>query len=180
MLLAVILSAFLKLLGPLALKELLGYLEPGGAEKAKIRPWVWVLSLLVAPALGGIVMQWYGFVGSRMLARIQAIITQLILEHSLRLRMREETSHTSVTADTERVHSHERTGGRTPPRTKNTQYTSHLIGQMNNLITTDVENVSETRDRIGRFRDAGPLGALTEAGHPFDPKSSSGEDEEDG
>ncbi|KAJ8084402.1 hypothetical protein PM082_003171 [Marasmius tenuissimus] len=93
--LAIILRSFLAFLSPLALKQLLVYLETRGSETATIRPWVWVLSLFVGPVLGAVILQRYGFVTARVLVKSQALITQLVLEHSLRIRVKAESSETT-------------------------------------------------------------------------------------
>lgn len=62
--------------------------------------------LLLGPFVGTIVMQWYIFITTGSLVRAQAIITQLVFEHSLRIRMKAETAastpspSTAVTPDT--------------------------------------------------------------------------------
>ncbi|KAL0565845.1 hypothetical protein V5O48_016172 [Marasmius crinis-equi] len=83
MCISLILRPFLTLLSPLALRQLLRYLEPGGAETATFRPWVWVLALFVSPVVGGLAIQRYGFLSSsfpttkRTDARVQ-VITEVV------------------------------------------------------------------------------------------------------
>ncbi|KAL0579466.1 hypothetical protein V5O48_002572 [Marasmius crinis-equi] len=118
MLLCVVLRPFLALLSPLALRELLRYLElergDGGSDtpRAMFRPWMWIVSLFVSTVLGGMVMQRYRYLSCRVLVRMQALITQLVLEHSLRIRVGPGS----------------------------------LVGKINNLVTTDLDNIVETRD----------------------------------
>ncbi|KAL0579459.1 hypothetical protein V5O48_002565 [Marasmius crinis-equi] len=144
MLLSIVTGSFLELLSPLALKELLRYIETGGLDPTIFRPWVWIVLLFVGPLLAGTSMQWYGFVASRMLARIQAIIMQLILEHSLRIRVKAEATETSTSS---RAPSPGPADSSTRARDPGSASMSvNLLGKINNLITSDVENVSETRD----------------------------------
>ncbi|KAI0080061.1 P-loop containing nucleoside triphosphate hydrolase protein [Panus rudis PR-1116 ss-1] len=75
--------------GPIGINRLLYYLENGG-EGTNIRPWVWVSWLLLGPILGSLAVQWYIFVATGMLVRTEAIITQLVFEHGLRIRMKAE------------------------------------------------------------------------------------------
>lgn len=76
--------------GPLGINRLLTYIETGG-QGAVVRPWVWISWLFLGPFVGSVAMQWYIFVNTRTLVRIEGIITQLVFEHALRIRMKEET-----------------------------------------------------------------------------------------
>lgn len=77
-------------------------MESGDTGDRIISPWFWVVSLFFGPVLGSIAWQWYIFLGTRCLARTQGILTQLIFEHSLRIRLKAETSNSdkTVTAPT--------------------------------------------------------------------------------
>jgi len=75
--------------GPLGINRLLAYIETGGVG-AVVRPWVWILLLFIGPLVRSTIRQVYIFRNTRNLVRIEAIITQLIFEHSLRIRMKEE------------------------------------------------------------------------------------------
>ncbi|PVG02126.1 hypothetical protein CPB86DRAFT_772767 [Serendipita vermifera] len=77
--------------GPLGINRLLTYIETSGKD-AFIRPWVWISWLLIGPLVGSTAMQWYIFINTRTLVRIECIITQLVFEHALRIRMKEEVS----------------------------------------------------------------------------------------
>ncbi|KAF8592008.1 P-loop containing nucleoside triphosphate hydrolase protein [Ramaria rubella] len=82
-------------LPPLAVNKVLQYLETGGKD-AIVRPWVWIFLLFVGPTLGSISMQYYIFLATRTLVRTEGILTQLVFDHSLRIRMKEETEVTST------------------------------------------------------------------------------------
>ncbi|KAI0258755.1 hypothetical protein BC834DRAFT_974824 [Gloeopeniophorella convolvens] len=94
-------------LGPLAINRLLNYIETGG-EDTIVRPWVWIAGLVVGPTLGAISFQWYIFLSTGNLVRIEAILTQLIFEHSLRVRVKAETQQSSSPSQPPSV------GGSTP------------------------------------------------------------------
>ncbi|KAL0577586.1 hypothetical protein V5O48_004384, partial [Marasmius crinis-equi] len=150
-----ILRPFLTLLSPLALRQLLRYLEPGGAETATFRPWVWVFALFASPVLGGLAIQRYSFLSCRILVRTQALITQLILEHSLRIRVKAEVPESPASSRAPSPPPSTGNGGGTntqpePPVAKYTEATTaqsaNLVGKINNLITTDLENVVDSRD----------------------------------
>ncbi|KAJ3718421.1 hypothetical protein C8R42DRAFT_723772 [Lentinula raphanica] len=87
----ILLHVFANFAAPIGLNQLLRYLEPGG-EKAVIRPWFWILWLFIGPVGGTLAIQWYVFITTRTLVRTQAIITQLVFEHSLRIRVKAETA----------------------------------------------------------------------------------------
>ncbi|KAF9046093.1 multidrug resistance-associated ABC transporter [Panaeolus papilionaceus] len=91
-----------RFVSPLALNRILDFMESGDTGDRIISPWFWVVSLFFGPVLGSIAWQWYIFLGTRCLARTQGILTQLIFEHSLRIRLKAETSNSdkTVTAPT--------------------------------------------------------------------------------
>lgn len=86
----IVAKVFTTLLGPFTLNELLKYMETGG-EGAVVRPWVWVVALFIASVAPSIAMQCYIFHTTRMLVRTEGRVTQLVFEHALRVRMKEET-----------------------------------------------------------------------------------------
>ncbi|KAG5648265.1 hypothetical protein DXG03_006224 [Asterophora parasitica] len=65
---------------PIGIKELLRYVETRG------------------PVLGSIAWQWYIYIATRTLVRAECIITQLVFEHSLRIRVKAETDPGSPSA----------------------------------------------------------------------------------
>lgn len=100
------------------------YLEHPGEDPA-VKPWFWIIWLFVGPMVGSISFQWYIFMAvsflllrvfhaandnkkTRTLVRCEAIVTQLVFEHALRIRVKAETaekksssSGTSTPADSE-------------------------------------------------------------------------------
>ncbi|KAI9444470.1 hypothetical protein H4582DRAFT_2052775 [Lactarius indigo] len=75
------------------------YLETRG-EGAVVRPWVWITCLFLGPALGSIAFQWCIFIGTGTIVRVTAIVTQLVFEHALRIRVKAEISSSpSATLD---------------------------------------------------------------------------------
>ncbi|KAF8898485.1 hypothetical protein BD779DRAFT_1607278 [Infundibulicybe gibba] len=176
---------------PLGINRLLYYLESGG-EDAFIRPWFWVLWLFLGPTLGSISFQWYIYIATRTLVRAECIITQLVFEHALRIRVKAETpgssppSSSSVsvssTPDTVSIADQEGSGsdpeiahsvGGTESETLQASSSSvksgtsskgkaksikdesdgsehssasNLVGKINNLVTTDLGNIVDSRD----------------------------------
>jgi len=72
------------------LNHSLSSLEQNGRNDY-IRPWFWVICLFLGPLIASICFQWYGYIGTRTLARTQGILTELIFEHSLRIRFKAES-----------------------------------------------------------------------------------------
>ncbi|KAI5124482.1 hypothetical protein M0805_008364 [Coniferiporia weirii] len=200
----IILKAATMYASPIGINRLLNYLETGG-EGAVVRPWVWISWLFFGPFLGTVAMQYYIFLTTGTLVRCEGIITQLVFEHALRIRMKAETSSdkpgsvassTSQTPDTASIaesdahtestavngegnvcasgsgdesplsssastksnaskgkgkdgHSTSGRSASLKPETNaptSTSDTGNLVGKLNNLITTDLQNIVEGRD----------------------------------
>ncbi|KAH8978589.1 hypothetical protein EDB92DRAFT_2056103 [Lactarius akahatsu] len=169
------------------------YLETRG-EGAVVRPWVWVAYVFLGPALGSIAFQCYVFIAVSDRAyilcqtgtnvRVTAIVTQLVFEYALRIRVKAETlSSTEATPTaTPEVGSEATTpdsgsvveintvseeAGGSGEETRGEQLTvaassikgerkeeasgsdsgdeaggsSNLVGQLNNLVSADLENL---------------------------------------
>ncbi|KAF9469452.1 P-loop containing nucleoside triphosphate hydrolase protein [Collybia nuda] len=160
------------LLSPYSLKKLLEYMG-NGSEGAVVRPWVWIASLFLAPFSATLIMQQYQTRLTRVTVRLEAMLTQLILQHALRIRVVAE-----VTADAEHVKSHSTTMAPAIPPSEhdNTASTSSavytttspstttpnanagksLVGRMNNLISSDMQAIGQGAEFI-QVLFAGPL-----------------------
>ncbi|KAH9932906.1 P-loop containing nucleoside triphosphate hydrolase protein [Fomitopsis serialis] len=79
------------LASPVGVNRLLNYLEQGG-EGLTVRPWVWIALLFIGPTVGTFAFQWYVYTVTRVTVRAKALITQLVFEHALRVRMKAETA----------------------------------------------------------------------------------------
>lgn len=200
------------LASPIGINQLLKYLESNG-EKAGVKPWVWIGWLFLAPTIGSLAFQWYIFVAVRIcfsaklfdadypcalkgktLVRTEAILTQLVFNHSLRIRVKAEVPEGSAAAtpsneppasgsgpvttentgsegnvssngDDENMEQssssslasgkgkHKSTGAVEPiaatkitsPAKKGAR-TDNLIGKINNLVTTDLNNITDARN----------------------------------
>ncbi|KAH8086646.1 hypothetical protein BXZ70DRAFT_549376 [Cristinia sonorae] len=75
---------------PLGINGLLSYMETGG-EDSFVRPWFWILWLVLGPFIGSVAVQWYIYIATGMMVRCQGILTQLIFDHALRIRVKAET-----------------------------------------------------------------------------------------
>ncbi|KDR83043.1 hypothetical protein GALMADRAFT_866150 [Galerina marginata CBS 339.88] len=78
-------------LSPIGVNRLLNYLETDG-EGGFMRPWFWILCIFSGPALRALCFQLYIFIATRTLVRTEGILTQLVFEHSLRIRLKAESS----------------------------------------------------------------------------------------
>ncbi|KAJ7290142.1 P-loop containing nucleoside triphosphate hydrolase protein [Mycena rebaudengoi] len=121
---------------PVAIYQLLHYVETKG-DGAIIRPWLWIVALFVGPTIGSIATQWCKFIFA--IIQTQAILTELIFEHSLRVRVKAETSElgdawqSSTTSQS--------TGKPASPRPTQAR---NLVGRINNLATTDLQNIVDS------------------------------------
>ncbi|KAH9166803.1 hypothetical protein EDB89DRAFT_2075434 [Lactarius sanguifluus] len=190
----VVIKVFSTLMAPVGMNQLLRYLETRG-EGAVVRPWVWVAYIFLGPALGSIAFQCYLFIASSTLVRVTAIVTQLVFEHALRIRIKAETlsSPEATRTATPEVGSQATTpdsgsaveiitvseeAGGSAEETRSEQSTiaassingkrkeeasgpdsgsedgeepgdsSNLVGKMNNLVSTDLENIIDGRDLL--------------------------------
>ncbi|KEP49369.1 ABC transporter [Rhizoctonia solani 123E] len=188
-------KALMEFAGPVGIKYILQYLED--SDPGYLRPWFWILWLFLGPVLGSIAMQWYIFVKMGSVIRAEGMITQLLFEHSLRIRMvsqvasgsgdktpktvfptvdtasvvesqgapidapkqlvddeeaSDSTGHTAeasnaqtLVASTSSVQGKSNTkGGDTSKEDDNTS--SNLVGKINNLMSTDLDNITEGAD----------------------------------
>ncbi|KJA23280.1 hypothetical protein HYPSUDRAFT_201568 [Hypholoma sublateritium FD-334 SS-4] len=179
---------------PIGLYYILDYLETGKSSfKSDIRPWFWILSMFLGPVIRSLTFQWYSFINTKTLIQGEAILTQLIFEHSLRIQFKVENPDTK----SGRSHGQESATAIAVPETAPTTEASiptedgegnitvkagssskpskgkrasvskvkkdgtklkemkaesaNLIGKLNNLVTTDMRNILETRDFLMLF-----------------------------
>ncbi|KDR74315.1 hypothetical protein GALMADRAFT_250126 [Galerina marginata CBS 339.88] len=187
---------------PVGINRILNYMEKNGAG-AEMRPWFWIIWLFLGPMMQSVSFQWYIFMATRTLVRTEGLITQLVFEHSLRIRLKAETSNdasnqeakgaltppigsgevtpdsssdctdanSETTSRTENGHSQGSTAvASREPSSAGSQATlsgpakgkakdvpkevkkeakmsdSNLIGKINNLVTTDLNNITSGRD----------------------------------
>jgi hypothetical protein len=124
------------------------YIETNGSG-AIIRPWFWIFLLFAGPTFGSIATQWSKFIyvrfvlpcisdershdgQNRVSIQTEAILTEFVFEHSLRVRVKAETSERM--SDSE---ANEATAPSLPEPTNG----RNLVGKLNNLVTTDLQNI---------------------------------------
>ncbi|KAJ7105184.1 hypothetical protein C8R44DRAFT_858596 [Mycena epipterygia] len=78
---------------PIGVNRLLDYLE--NPDKAPlIKPWFWITWLFIGPLMASTAFQWFCFIATRTAVRCEAIITELVFEHALRMRITTESNET--------------------------------------------------------------------------------------
>ncbi|KAJ6589849.1 P-loop containing nucleoside triphosphate hydrolase protein [Mycena vulgaris] len=123
------LSAFV---APIGLNRLLNYLEnPNASTDSLMKPWFWILLLFLGPLVSSLAFQWYIFISTHIMTQTSAIITQLVFEHALRIRVKAETGEkgkADAVADKEA--------------------SANLLGKITNLVTVDLGAIGEARNGL--------------------------------
>ncbi|KAJ7919473.1 P-loop containing nucleoside triphosphate hydrolase protein [Mycena leptocephala] len=153
----------------------IGYLENGPADSA-IRPLVWILWLALGPLTGTTSLQAYYRLSMRILVQVEGLLTSLIFEHALRVRVKAQdpdaSSDPSSTPSSDDASSTDGTlnapdaddsdsGSDTargapstsskdpkhPGSTSTPAASSSVdVGRISNLVTTDLKNVTNMAD----------------------------------
>ncbi|KAJ7465185.1 hypothetical protein FB451DRAFT_1488697 [Mycena latifolia] len=121
------LSAFVS---PIGLNRLLHYLENPN-EESFMKPWFWILLMFLGPFGSSLVFQWYIFISTHIMAQTTAIITQLVFEHAMRIRVKAETGEK----------------GKADPSAKE-KASANLLGKITNLVTVDLGAINEARNGL--------------------------------
>ncbi|KAI0819312.1 multidrug resistance-associated ABC transporter [Trametes gibbosa] len=139
--LALAVSSTFGLSWPFATQGLLSYLEEGHND-SNIQPWVWVLLLFVGPTLATICSEWHQWTMNRVSIRNEAIITQLLFQHALRIRVKSDTPGESE------GDSKDATNGSTYEARGSEPKTDFFVGRLNNLVTSDLANITEGNKQL--------------------------------
>ncbi|KAF8803433.1 multidrug resistance-associated ABC transporter [Phlegmacium glaucopus] len=151
---AIIVQVLASFASPLAINQVLHFIESGG-EGASITPWIWVLCLFIGPIVLSISSQWYLFMSTRAHACTESLLTQLVFEHSLRIRFKAEGSTEDSPSESQSVEGStifegSDTQSDTTSSTKGEEKKGHkrdnLIGRINTLVTVDLDNVGAAKD----------------------------------
>lgn len=113
--------------------------------------------LFCGPFFVSLCFQWYTFLGTRTTVRSQAVLSQLVFEHSLRIRLNAEASssdhpksalpsqtltpQSGAMEQTAAEASSVKSADSATQKEKN-----NLIGKINTLVTVDVDNVANGKD----------------------------------
>ncbi|KAJ7778321.1 hypothetical protein B0H16DRAFT_1711830 [Mycena metata] len=96
---SIILMTCSNFISPISINRLLNYLE-NPEDEPYVKPWFWIIWLFLGPMVSSTSFQWYNFMSTRTLVRCEAIITQLVFEHALRIRVRAETAEKAPSSGT--------------------------------------------------------------------------------
>ncbi|TCD68042.1 hypothetical protein EIP91_011586 [Steccherinum ochraceum] len=147
------------------------YIETDGKD-AVVRPWVWILWLLVGPLFEAIAENYHTFLNNAISVRSGATITQLVFDHALRVRVKAETESGPVAkGDTTAVPTPENASTSEQAETTTEEDTSpgkqqepsvseastkvadepdtkggNFVGRLNNLITSDLGQITQDPD----------------------------------
>ncbi|KAG1889339.1 hypothetical protein F4604DRAFT_1711826 [Suillus subluteus] len=185
----IVLQVLARLAAPFGINQLLLYVETKG-ERAVVRPWVWISWLFLGPLVGSLAWQWYIYIATRALVHTEGILTQLVFEHALRIRMKAElpddgkksgestapsTPDSASVAGSSTAAVDESTDGsgdetlqasaetisisatkkakqksqdvkELDSSSKKHSSADNLVGKINNLVTTDLSNITDGRD----------------------------------
>jgi len=159
---------------PIAVNRLLAYVETDG-RGALVSPWAWIGIMFVGPVITSLSFQWYVYYGTTAIFRVEALLVQLVFEHSLRIRLKADTegedekkeeldggdaesvseaasvtdldTDTEVASDAESSRSTAKPKGQGSPAPGSQQKKKeNLIGRINTFVTVDVGNIIEAKD----------------------------------
>ncbi|KAF9479224.1 multidrug resistance-associated ABC transporter [Pholiota conissans] len=152
MAISIILMVFASFASPVAMNRILVSLESSHKDD-NVKAWAWVVALFLGPVFVSICFQWYQYKSTTLLTRTQGIITELIFEHSLRVRFRGETStdEEHITADAKAAQFQSTPAGnadssRSGDLTKGRNKNDSIIGKLNTLVTVDIDNIVAAKD----------------------------------
>ncbi|KIY72764.1 P-loop containing nucleoside triphosphate hydrolase protein [Cylindrobasidium torrendii FP15055 ss-10] len=113
-----LLKSLVVFVGPIGVNRLVAYLDNGG-EGAIYKPWVWIVWLLLGPLIQAIITQSFTHIACRVMVTLEAILTQLLYNHTLRIRSHHEGAENESKA----------------------KGSSTMAGKINTLATADMQNI---------------------------------------
>jgi hypothetical protein len=81
-----VITTILRLGPPIGTNRLLAYLENHGTG-AVVRPWVWIVWIALLPLIDDVARQLISWLTGRALVHVEAVVTFLVYDHSLRIRV---------------------------------------------------------------------------------------------
>ncbi|KAF5317511.1 hypothetical protein D9619_013131 [Psilocybe cf. subviscida] len=136
-------------LSPLAIYRILRYLELGPDHNG-LRPWFWIAVLFISCAGRTVGYTNYHFYATRVLVHAEAILTQLIYEHSLRIRLASENLDDNGSSEESSADGNSSNPKPTTADSHGTE-SNNIIGKINSLITVDLGNITQSRDFLFLF-----------------------------
>ncbi|KAH9851387.1 multidrug resistance-associated ABC transporter [Lenzites betulinus] len=136
-------SSVFSLSWPVATQGLLSYLEEGHAPSI-VRPWAWMLLLFAGPTLSTLCQEWYQWIMSRLSIHNEAILTELLFQHALRIRAKSEASGddegpSTAAGGTAPASGASAAAAKEDAKPKN----SNFVGRLNNLIASDLKSITD-------------------------------------
>ncbi|KAJ3508927.1 hypothetical protein NLJ89_g5494 [Agrocybe chaxingu] len=92
---SLILTSIMSFVAPIGIKQVLSYLETRDISStlpSDIRPGFWIGWLLFGPILESLTVHQYLFFATVVRVRLEVVITQLVFEHALRIRLKAEAA----------------------------------------------------------------------------------------
>lgn len=124
-----------ELVAPFALYNLLGYLN--APEEARLRPWVWLILLFFGPLSRSVSFQQYIFTSTRLIVRVKAALTQELYYKAMNSMELDDDSFKDISS-IEKPKEGE----------KKKQETTTSTGRLANLMSSDIDAVTNGRDII--------------------------------
>lgn len=168
-------QALTEFIGPFGTQNLLKYLE-SGAHPFNLKPWIWIVVLTAGPVIAGCCSTQYLFIGTRIFVEQQSVLSYVIFHHALRIRMkstieaeedktkkaepsREPSTTTQSSASTTDVSESEVSDTESTAVDDSSEETivaeksnkpkaDHLLGKINNLLTTDLNAISNSYNNL--------------------------------
>ncbi|KAK7041873.1 hypothetical protein VNI00_008830 [Paramarasmius palmivorus] len=109
---------------PLVMNQILAYIQTPD-DHHFIRPWFWIIMLLFAPLIETAAVNWFEFLAQRTLVRIESLLTELLFEHALKIRVK-------TTAETDDEDGEKKT--------------SNASGKLSTLVTVDLNTIAQSAD----------------------------------
>ncbi|KAJ7686964.1 hypothetical protein B0H17DRAFT_1071043 [Mycena rosella] len=120
---------------PIGINRVLAYLENGPGDSS-VRPFVWIIWLALGPLASATVYHAYYRLSMCTLVQLEAVLTELIFEHALRVRVKARTPEAEAAEDDATAPDQKRTSARSSMDT----------GKISNLVTSDLQNVARMAD----------------------------------
>ncbi|KAJ7634724.1 P-loop containing nucleoside triphosphate hydrolase protein [Roridomyces roridus] len=150
---------------PIGINRVLAYLEDG-TSSSEFRPFLWIMWLALGPLAGTTATQAYFSIAKRILVQVEGLLTELIFEHALRVRVKAqnpdgnpapsdaESSEGTLNvgdaqsdASSETVQGTQSTTSKDAKSSGSSAATSSVdVGRIMNLVSTDLRNVTEMSD----------------------------------
>ncbi|KAF7305977.1 ATP-binding cassette transporter [Mycena chlorophos] len=135
MTIALVILGFAGFIAPIGMNRLLTYLE-NPTEDAFMKPWFWCLLLFVGPTLNSLTWQWFILESTHVANQMTSIITQLVFEHALRIRVKADVKDKAKDGDDD------------DKKGKGKDKGANFTGKLNNLVSSDLQMINEARTSL--------------------------------